>query len=152
MSDIVQAGFSIEGLKVNGHSRNPLVNRGLNKTNSGLRYTLYIASFDVKSHVVISCSKTLFEEDAIISNNSTIVCKKAQIRTLAGKYSSSLAPGSGTHNANHWSFPRQTNVKIELVHEEILNALNNRIISIGGPVKIFQIGSISSSALGSTDT
>ncbi len=133
MSDIVRIGESIEGLSVDGNSRDPLLYRGIFRYKD--RYChRFIASFNIKSKIVSQITDEMLkskkvikiEENACCDLSDELICDKAIIHSLDKKYSSTLKSNiSATHSASSWHFPKQTNVKIDRSHQEILNAISN---------------------------
>jgi len=131
MSEIVTAGASIEGLSVNGYSRNPLNYKGLVRHNNIVCHR-FSATFDVKSQIDkrIIKKNDLIEKDARLNVNDTIICENAIVHSFKSRYTKSLPSNfSAKHGTNGWHFPSQTNVKIIRSHQEIQNALKNRAIS-----------------------
>jgi len=128
MAEIVQAGQSIEGLKVEGSSRKPLSYKGPELVNGQKRYK-YMANFNTRSTIItkLNASSTKIIEDAIIDIDNTIVCENALIRSLENRYSKKLeSNASSTHSTNAWLFPKQTNVFITRGHPEIENGIAKR--------------------------
>jgi hypothetical protein len=133
-TDIVRFGESIEGLAVDGYSRNPLINRGLVKY-QGRKCYRFCASFNIKSKIVKQITNvmiidgliTKIEANSICELNNELICDKAIIHSLDNRYSSSLVSNlTATHGSNSWHFSRQTAVKIEISHQELINSISNR--------------------------
>jgi len=128
MIDIVKINESIEGESIQGHSRKPLMDRGLCPYKGG-HYYRYMASFNVKSQIVSQLSEGVkkIENDAICDLNVELSCDKAFIHSVGDRYRSSVSSNvTATHGSNAWHFPQQTNVKISHAHQEILNAIRKR--------------------------
>ncbi|MBU4485147.1 hypothetical protein KKA47_06980 [bacterium] len=130
MTDIVKVGESIEGLSVDGCSRDPLIDRGLTNHKNKRCYR-YIAAFNVKSQIISELSKGIekLEENAYCNLDVELICDKAIILSLNDRFASKIESNmSGTHGANLWHFTKQTNVSITRAHQEILNAIRKKEI------------------------
>jgi hypothetical protein len=139
MTDLVESGQSIEGAKVKGDSRDPLITRGVEKNADGKVFTRYIAKFNVNSEISEECMTRIFEEAASVSSKDLIKCDRAIIRTFAKRATKNcVGPGSATHQTNFWAFPSHTNVKIECPHQELANALSRRSIITGKRVGVLK--------------
>lgn len=134
MVDIVKNGDSIEGLSIEGCSRDPLVDRGLHLYNEK-RCNRYVAAFNVKSQIVIELTEDIkkIDESAHCNREAELTCDKAIIHSMSHRFNSIVSSNvSSTHSANTWAFPKQTNVKITIAHEQILNAIRTREIKETG--------------------
>lgn len=128
MSDLTQTGQAIEGDAVEGQSRHPLKARGL-AIHNGVRCFRFVASFDVKARIAkaLSAGSTRLEPTASTSLSDEVICDKAVIHSLKQRHSSSVSKGSATHQANHWHFPQQSSVRIDMPHQELVNAQSKRL-------------------------
>ncbi len=86
MPTIVEVGASIEGEKIEGHSRDPLSYRGKQRCNE-VDCFQFVAKFDVKSLVIeVLVPKTpMISPSAHIGLNDDIVCEQAVISRLLTK-------------------------------------------------------------------
>jgi hypothetical protein len=115
---------AIEGKRIIGQSRDPLRASGIDDDTGCFTW---IASFDVKAYVDVELSaeeqQNMIIPTAETRRLSRVVCKKARIYSRKKKRPSNagVAPGSATHKTNHWTFSRQTAVKIIFGHNEIMN-------------------------------
>jgi hypothetical protein len=128
MPEIVNMGNSIEGLSIYGMSRDPLKNRGLQRIKN-IKCYQFISSFDVNAEIkkVLNQETPKIESNSICILGAEIKCEKAVIHSLSERYSSKLiSNASAKHSSNSWNFPKQTNVKILISHEEIKNAIEKR--------------------------
>jgi len=128
VADIVKVGESIEGLSIDGCSRDPMINRGLYiyKTRQCHRFT---ASFNVKSQIMSKVHSGIekIDENAHCNLDAELSCDIAVIHSLDDRCSTRVSSNvSATHGANSWHFPKQTNVKISRAHQDILNAITKR--------------------------
>ena len=128
-------GESIEGLKIHGHSRDPLHIQRATKID-GIKYFIYKAEFNVFAEIIIglTCGIQKIDENALITQGETIGCDTALVTTKAstrtprqGNLSQkTVSDVSHTHGANKWEFNKQTNVKVVTPRQEIINALQKR--------------------------
>jgi hypothetical protein len=128
MTEYVRKDESIEGLSVEGRSRYPLKDMGLN-LHGGKSYNRYIASFDVKSRIrsLIPKNGRKIDKNAHCGLADELSCDKAFIHSCSFRYSQRVSSNmSATHGASTWCFPKQTNVKIHSAHQEILNGIRSR--------------------------
>jgi len=118
---------AIEGQSVLGHSRDPLINRGLKRYNNKDCYR-FVAAFDVKAKVkdLLREIAMRIEPESFLDIGDEVICEKAFIHSLKNKYSSEIKPASATHKATLWIFPHQTAVKVSIPHEEIRRAIAKR--------------------------
>jgi hypothetical protein len=128
MTEFVRVGESIEGLKIEGCSRDLLSDMGLCRYKDK-DYNRYIASFNVKSRIVSKIPQNIqkIDDAAHCDSKDELTCDKVFIHSLSHKYSSKASSNiSARHGANLWRFPKQTNVKITLPHHELQNAISKR--------------------------
>ena len=124
-------GDSIEGLKIQGHSRDPLRSKPVKKIN-GLKYFIYKAEFNVFAEIAAGLSPDMLpnkkiEKDALIKEGETIGCDTALITTIAqNRTQKTVSHVSHTHGASKWEFKQQTNVKVVTPRKEIIDALQKR--------------------------
>lgn len=124
-------GESIEGLKIQGHSRDPLRSKPVKKIN-GLKYFVYKAEFNVFAEIVVGLSPDILpekkiERDALIMEGETLGCDTALIITIAKDRTQKVASHvSHTHGASKWEFKQQANVKVITPRQEIIDALQKR--------------------------
>ena len=128
---------SIEGLKIQGHSRDPIRSQPARKIN-GIKCFLYKAEFNVLAEVVIelTCGTQQIDKNALTAKGETIGCDTALITTIASARTPRLKEKtashvSHTHGANEWEFKQQTNVKVVIPRYEIINALQKRLAMTG---------------------
>ena len=130
---------SIEGLKIQGHSRDPLRYQRTEIIN-GIKYFLFKAEFNVFAEVIIelTCGTQQIEKDALITKGETIGCDTALITTIAkGRtprqkdvFEKPTSHVSHTHGANEWELKQQSNVKVVTPRYEIINALQKRNVIV----------------------
>ena len=137
-ADTVRIGDAIEGAKAKGSSREPLKNRGLVKC-CGLRCSFFVASFDVEAQLQepLAAEAVRINPDAFTDLAREIRCDKALIHSLDGRPNLSVGARTGRHQASFWNFGKQTSIKIDRAHQELLNAIQSRIqrevsLSTGG--------------------
>jgi len=126
---------SIEGLEIQGHSRDPLRYQRTVKIN-GIRYFIYKAEFNVFAEIILElmCDTQQIDENALIMKGETIGCDTALIINIASTrtpqqknlYQKTASNVSHTHGANDWDFKQQTNVKVVTPRQEIINGLSKR--------------------------
>lgn len=129
MSDLVNVGQSIEGASIAGQSRKPLFTTGMTKRNGIVCYH-FVAKFDVRAHVKspLSADAKRLDPEASSSLDDEIICAKANIYTLSKhRPDQKVARGSSTHQTNHWTLPKQSTVRIEFSHQELVNAQSKRL-------------------------
>jgi len=119
-----EANEAIEGGSISGHSRDPLINRGLKQYGNKECYR-FVAAFDVKARIddVLDEKIKKIEPNSCCKIDDTIICEKALIHSLKQRYNARIDHASATHKASIWKFPQQTTVKITLEHAEIKNAI-----------------------------
>jgi len=128
-------GESIEGLEIQGHSRDPLRYQRTALIN-GIKCFLYKAEFNVLAKIVIelTCATPQINKNALIMKGDDIGCNTASIATIANTRTpkqshlsqKTASHVSHTHGANKWDFKQQTNVKVVTPRQEIINALAKR--------------------------
>jgi hypothetical protein len=124
-------GESIEGLKIQGHSRDPLRSNPVKKIN-GLKYFVYKAEFNVFAEIVAGLSPDILpdkkiDKNALIIEGETLGCDTALITTIAKDRTQKIVSHvSHTHGASEWDFKQQTNVKVVTPRQEIIDALQKR--------------------------
>ena len=126
--DLVEKGKSIEGLRLEGSSRNPLRYKGAELVN-GRKCHKFLATFNTKSSIIEKLGKDVRKivGDAITDLDCTVLCDDAVIRSLEKKHSTApKSNASSTHGTNAWLFSNQTNVLITRSHKEIENAIFKR--------------------------
>jgi hypothetical protein len=136
MTTLVAAGTAIEGSKIEGSSRRPLVNRGMTRHN-GIRCYKFVASMNIKASITEQLPAEFpkdkrLDPDAETTADAETICDKAIVHSTVTKYHGSVAPGSATHNTNHWSFRKQTLVSVERTHNAIQGAIAKRDQPQGG--------------------
>jgi len=128
-------GESIEGLEIQGHSRDPLRSQPTRKIN-GKRCFVFKAEFNVFAEIIIelTCGTKLIDVNALITKGETIGCDTALITTIAsgrtprlkGLTQKTTSNVTHTHGANEWDFKQQTNVKVVTPRQIIVNAQQKR--------------------------
>jgi hypothetical protein len=87
----------------------------------------FVAAFDVKASITEELGGPAeISPDAATAIGNEIRCERAVIETLDNKPRKWLAPGSSTHQANHWHFSKRTAVIVDRAHEAIANAIEKR--------------------------
>jgi hypothetical protein len=130
-----KSGESVEGLKIQGHSRDPLRSKPVKKIN-GLKYFVYKAEFNVFAEIVAGLSPDILldkklDKNALIMEGETLGCDTALIITIAkNRTQKAVSHVSYTHGASEWEFTQQTNVKVVTPRQEIIDALQKRDDSI----------------------
>jgi hypothetical protein len=116
---------SIEGLKIQGHSRDPLRSKPVKKIN-GIKYFIYKAEFNVFAEIIVGLvPDTLpgkkIDEKALTADGETLGCDTALITTLAKSRTQKVVSHvSHTHGASEWEFQEQTNVKVVTPRQEVI--------------------------------
>jgi len=123
---------SIEGLRIQGHSRDPIRSMPLKMIN-GIKCFIFKAEFNVFAEITVELTNgtPLIYKDALTATGQTLGSDTALITTVAKartpKYSQNLiSHGSHTHGASQWIFKQQTNVRVITPRQEIMNALEKR--------------------------
>lgn len=136
----VKENSAIEGAKVSGKSRKPLVNRGVVLVQGHLVH-MFSSSFNVEAYNKCALySPPLYEPNASVLEGDSIICDGAVLYSEKGKYSTVVTMGSGTHQTNKWDFPHRTSARINIPHQELINGLlkreeEQRIIALPHPTK-----------------
>lgn len=131
MAESYNAGCAIEGKKVSGTSRDPLLHRGLTKYR-GIRCYKYTASFNVTSLITdVIDGSPVFEPSAAIDLGASLKCDRAIIHSRDKKPSHELVHASSTHKASGWRFHDQTGVYIEHPHLDLINGMRKRLLDVG---------------------
>ena len=119
MIELVKIGQSIEGKKITGQSRKPLLTRGL-RNYDGANYFTFVAKFDVRAQVTQTIDgEPAIEKDANTSVDVKIICKDALIKSTKEKWTTDVTTGSAKHKTNMWKFPQQTSVRVTASHQGI---------------------------------
>ncbi len=134
MSKIIDEDNSIEGKKISGQSRKPLViTTGIEMCigdDENIPVYKFKAKFDVRATVLeeitSNCSKII--EDSIIILDSEVICEDAVVYSLTKNYTPKLSKGSATHQSNFWNFSKQTAIEILKSHIELKNSKEKRNI------------------------
>lgn len=139
MSTARMPGEAIEGLVIDGQSRDPLVYRGM-KPHNGSRYERWVASFDARASIntpLNGAEPRRIEPAASTASGSDLVSAKALIHSVKCRVAEKVAPGSARHQTNVWHFPQQTAVRIDRGHAEIVAAVQARAqaAALGGRPK-----------------
>jgi hypothetical protein len=127
--DVVAPGAAIEGEKVGGSSREVLNARGLVRHNQARCYR-FTAARDVKAAVRAELTEgdpPNLEPGALTACDAEIICDKVLIHSLDRAPATSVRPRTATHKANFWDFKKRTAAKIDLAHQELLNALAKKL-------------------------
>ena len=132
MIELTQINEAIEGLSIEGQSRDPLINRGM-VIHHGKNCYRFIASFDIKAQIIETLTNLSdkIEPLSVCELEAKVICEKAIIHSLKYKYNTKLNKGSASHKATFWHFPNQTAVRIDRSHPEIQNAIEKRKKYIG---------------------
>jgi hypothetical protein len=127
-----KSGESIEGLKIQGYSRDPIRSKPTKKIN-GIRYFRVKAEFDVFAEIVSVLAKGTvpIDANALTTIDDTLRSDTASITIIAKTrnlhFSQKLESRvSHRHGAHKWEFKDHTNVKVDTHCEEIVNALEKR--------------------------
>ena len=132
---------SIEGLKIQGHSRKPLRTQSL-KIINGIRCFQFKAEFNVSAEVVIELANEAQQiyTDALTKRGDKLGGDTALIATIAKNNRTPRLKDlfnetveshiSHTHGANVWESKQQANARIVIPRQEIINALEKRNKSI----------------------
>lgn len=127
MTCLVKNGESIEGNGIDGHSRNPLKNRGLRPYNDNSYYR-FVASRDVKAKIKQKIvGEPQIEENASTCLEDEIICDNAMINSVTGRYKQTIEAESAAHRARRWQFSGMAAIKIIIEHMSIRSAIDKRI-------------------------
>jgi len=131
MSKVVLEGEAIEGKKIIGSSRKPLLAKGI-EMYIGVNEDIPVYAFKAKFNTRANISETLNIEDikilehSITTDESELLCDDATIYSLSKSFSPKVTMGSHTHNTNAWNFNKQTAVEVLKPHSEIINSINKK--------------------------
>jgi hypothetical protein len=126
-----KSGESIEGLRIEGHSRKPLRSKPVQKIH-GQKHFGYKVEFNVFAKIAAGLSPDMvpdkkIEKDALITEGETLGCDTAVIITIAkDRTQKAVSHVSHTHGANTWEFKQHTNIKVITPRKEIMDALQKR--------------------------
>lgn len=124
---LIQAGDAIEGDKVSGASRKPLLCRGFAKHN-GVRCHRFEASFNVSAQVDVAPGDgPIFEPNAMSDPGAELKCDKAICHSMDRRPGARVTTGSSTHQINAWHFSERTSIRIHSPHVELVNAAAKRL-------------------------
>lgn len=116
-----------------GSSRKPLFDRGLQLCGSA-RCKRFTAKWDVKARVDTPLAPNVdptFEPQAKLTCDVEITCETAIIQTFDFKPSAQVTARTGTHQAMAWRFGKQTSVRVDAAHEELMNAIKKNQLPSG---------------------
>ena len=125
MPDLAKPGDAIEGMKVQGSSRKPLVHRGM-QDYDGRRCHRFVGQFNVRARIVEALPAgwtPVLEPAANLSLDAELICDKAIVHSFDDSPKGSVSAGSATHQTNFWLFKKQTAACIERAHQELVNAM-----------------------------
>jgi hypothetical protein len=124
-------GESIEGLKIQGHSRDPLRYQRTAIIN-GIKCFLFKANFNVfaKISAALPEGTSQIDETAFTIEGESLGCDSALITTIAkGRtprqrdlFQQPVSHASHTHGATEWESKHQTNVRIDIPRQDVINA------------------------------
>ena len=120
MTKLTDPGQSIEGKKIDGQSRRPLVNRGIELQN-GITVYKFVANFDVRAELsqALQSGKKPIIEEASVSQDDEVICETAIVYSVDPRYSKQVRKGSASHKTNMWYFKKQTAVRVSVSHQSI---------------------------------
>jgi len=131
----LKPGESIEGLEIQGHSRDPLRSLSTKKIN-GIKCFIFKVEFDVFAEIVVDLTKgtsqidinALTTKGEILRSDTALITIIAKTRTPRQKdlFQNVASHVSHKHGASEWGFTQQTNVKVVTPRQEIVNALQKR--------------------------
>lgn len=120
MATLTGLGAAIEGLKVEGHSRRPLIARDLESVIlRGKRVYRYLAKEDVRAQIARELADDdppYLEPAASTSSLDELIGESVLIQSLDRNPGEDVKHGSHTHKANFWYFHKRTSVRITLPH------------------------------------
>lgn len=123
-------GEAIEGIRIKGHSRDPLRMLGARPVEmNGIRCYRFVADFDAVARIdkELPAGTPKIIPSSLVSEGDNVLCQKAIIYATKRRYKSEgVKPTTGRHKANHWTFSFQTAVQIEFGHEQIVMAVQTR--------------------------
>jgi len=128
-------GESIEGLEIQGHSRDPLRHLST-KIINGTKYFCFKAEFNVFAEIIVELSKEIpkIEEKPLTAKGEKLGSDTALITTIAKTrtprkkdlFQDTASHVSHKHGASVWRFTHQTNVKVITPRQEIMDAIQKR--------------------------
>jgi len=131
----LKPGESIEGLEIQGHSRDPLRSLSTKKIN-GIKCFIFKVEFDVFAEIVVDLAKgtsqidinALTTKGEILRSDTALITIIAKTRTPRQKdlFQNVVPHVSHKHGASVWGSIQQTNVKVVTPRQEIVNALQKR--------------------------
>lgn len=123
MSKLVRPGQAIEGEKISGHSRSPLDPRVIEtQIIDGAKVYRYLARFNVRAwieQVLKAGDVPRLEPGASTSPDDELLADVVLVLSHDRKPSTTVAPGSATHQANHWHFHKRTAARVTKPHGEL---------------------------------
>lgn len=134
-----QLGESIEGMSIEGHSRDPLRSKPAKKIN-GVKCFVFKAEFNVFAEIIVGLANnvlpnakiealTLTAKGETLGSNTAVITSITKAHTPHGIYQKHVSHVSHTHGANVWAFNQQTNVKVVTPRQEITDVLHKRNIN-----------------------
>jgi hypothetical protein len=96
-----------------------------------MRCLRYVATFNVQAMVDAPVDVPMLEPGASTADGSSVKCDRATLHSVAKRYGAKLAPGSSTHQANHWHFSDRTSVKVDHPHQTLVNGMAKRLAEAG---------------------
>src|SRR5260370_11693016 len=126
--ELVRKDDAIEGQKVGGSSRKPLLARGPAK-HRGIECFRFVSKQDVKANIseALNCdAELLFEPGASRGTDAEITCETAIIHSLDDAPKSKVGARTHTHQATFWNFSDRTGVRIDAAHQGLVNAIAKR--------------------------
>jgi hypothetical protein len=130
-----QPSESIEGAKIEGHSRDPLRPQ-CTKLVNGIRCFIYHADFNVYAEIITvrppDAPKldggALTAQGETLGSDTAILTIVAKTRTPRHKdvFQALASHVTSTHGANKWAPKEQTNVKVKTPRQDIINAIQKR--------------------------
>jgi len=128
-------GESIEGLEIQGHSRDPLRYQSTKEIN-GIKCFIFKAEFNVFAEIVVELSSKMPQiyADALTTKGESLGSDTALISIIAKTrtprqrdlFQNIASHVSHTHGASEWGSKLQANIKVVTPRQEIVNALQKR--------------------------
>jgi hypothetical protein len=128
-------GESIEGLEIQGHSRDPLRFQSTKKIN-GIKCFIFKAEFNVFAEIVVELPEdtqqiyinALTTMGERLGSDTALIAIIAKTRTPRQRdlFQKIISHASHKHGASEWKSIQQTNVKVITPRQEIVNALQKR--------------------------
>jgi len=132
-------GESIEGIEIQGRSRDPLRLQSTRLIN-GIKCFCFKAEFNVFAEIVVELLKETpqIEANALTTKGESLGSDTVFIATIAKTrtprqrdlFQKIVSNASYKHGASVWGSKQQTNVKVITPRQEIVNALQKRFCSI----------------------